>query len=151
VKQNLKLIGFLAAVAVFSIAIVAVFSPLRFGLAPDHHPERTAWEWSQTGFEGDRSSKWPAARNRYISVHPTCEACGSSVDLNVHHVKPFHVNPELELDPRNMITLCRTHHLEIGHACGNPPGRRNWSCANPDVRKEAAAMLARIRAGKRGS
>ncbi|GCE16544.1 HNH endonuclease [Dictyobacter kobayashii] len=39
--------------------------------------------------------------------------------LQVHHIKPFHLYPELELDPNNLITLCeirgRTHHLLIGH------------------------------------
>ncbi|GCE29115.1 hypothetical protein KDA_45990 [Dictyobacter alpinus] len=37
----------------------------------------------------------------------------------MHHIKPFHLYPELELDPGNLITLCeikgRTHHLLIGH------------------------------------
>jgi hypothetical protein len=44
-------------------------------------------------------------------------------ELNVHHIIPFDVavscgRPDLELDPRNMITLCegtQDHHLVVGH------------------------------------
>lgn len=39
----------------------------------------------------------------------------------MHHIEPFHVAPELELDPANLITLCEskrngvTCHLWFGH------------------------------------
>lgn len=37
--------------------------------------------------------------------------------LQVHHVKPFKEQPELELDSSNLITLCllRDCHVDIGH------------------------------------
>lgn len=94
------------------------------------------------GFETERSSQWAKVRHSYIMSHPTCEACGSVDNLNVHHVKPFHEHPELELDLGNLITLCREHHFRIGHdPDGSGPAKPNWSAANPQVREDAAAML----------
>jgi 5-methylcytosine-specific restriction protein A len=74
-------------------------------------------------YEGPRSSGWATVRNRHVAVHPRCEACGSVAELNVHHLQPFHEHPELELDPDNLITLCRKHHFWIGH-------HGNWSEVN---------------------
>lgn len=86
-----------------------------------------------------RSDKWQTARKNYLKKHPVCEACGTNVDLNVHHIVPFHEDPSKELDPTNMITLCRTHHFEYGHRCSN--GKSNWAlCSNPDVRKDAQKL-----------
>lgn len=83
-----------------------------------------------------RSPKWPTVRNKYIKQHNSCEACGSRYNLNVHHVKSFRLHPEKELDPTNLITLCRTCHLHIGHACDDK-GHVNWSCENPNVREDS--------------
>ena len=77
-----------------------------------------------------RSSKWPSVRKAHLSKHPRCEACGSKELLAVHHIKPFHEFPELELDPSNLITLCFTHHIELGH-------KGNWKTINPYVREDA--------------
>lgn len=66
-------------------------------------------------YEGSRSGAWARIRNQHVEAHPRCEACGSKVELNVHHLQPFHVHPELELDPDNLITLCRKHHFWLGH------------------------------------
>ncbi len=60
-------------------------------------------------FEGPRASEWVYVRNEFVRRHPRCEACGGSYNLNVHHIKPFHLYPELELDEDNLITLCRWH------------------------------------------
>ena len=103
----------------------------------DHHPP----EEDATGLVGasrQRSSKWPAVQARYLREHPACEACGSREDLNVHHVVPFHVDPSKELDPRNLLTLCREHHLSLGHSCGGLTGGDNWKCENPNVRADVA-------------
>lgn len=95
----------------------------------DHHPD-----WGSP-----RSSGWYAVRNRFVGEHPACEACGIAVELNVHHVKPFHEHPELELDPSNLITLCREHHFRVGHDPDGPwgPKRPNWKASNPLVREHA--------------
>jgi predicted HNH restriction endonuclease len=68
-----------------------------------------------------RSPQWPEARANYLKIHNKCTVCNGTKNLEVHHVKPFHVHPELELDPTNFITLCESGdngincHLLVGH------------------------------------
>ena len=91
------------------------------------------------GISAKRSGKWPTVEKHFLEAHPTCEACGSKKRLNVHHCKPFHLDPELELDPNNLITLCmdtKECHLHLGHG-----GSFKQYC--PDVRKFAAETLKR--------
>jgi 5-methylcytosine-specific restriction endonuclease McrA len=91
-------------------------------------------------YYGDpRSSEWQSVRKSFVKRHPYCEACGSMKSINVHHVEPFHLRPDLELDEWNLITLCRRHHFEIGHDPDGPwkPGKPNWSKSNPLVRSHA--------------
>ena len=64
----------------------------------------------------DRSPKWKIIRQQHISQNHTCAGCGSKIGVEVHHIEPFHKCPEKELDPTNLISLCRKHcHLTIGH------------------------------------
>lgn len=77
-----------------------------------------------------RSSKWPAVEKAHLAEEPACVACGSMELLNVHHERPFEWFPEFELEPSNLITLCREHHLRLGHA-------GNWAWANPHARLDA--------------
>lgn len=68
--------------------------------------------------ETQRSPRWRTVRDEHLKLNPMCFACGTQKSLQVHHVKPFHLHPELELDPRNLITLCMDTnecHLELGH------------------------------------
>lgn len=87
-----------------------------------------------------RSGKWGTVRDHWLTDHPTCAACGTDEDLDVHHILPFSSYPEAELDPENdnLITLCRLHHQWIGHS-GN---FRFW---NPHVKSDAALQLKRVR------
>ncbi len=67
-----------------------------------------------------RSPQWSRVEKEHLMREPACVACGyRGHGLQVHHVKPFHLHPNLELDPRNLITLCevkgRDHHLLLGH------------------------------------
>lgn len=89
-----------------------------------------------------RSPQWPRVEREFKTTHPRCEACGTGKGLlAVHHVMPFHINPRLELDPANLITLCEAWiggnkcHLRIGHL-------GNWKKWNPNVRADAAKNLA---------
>ena len=87
-----------------------------------------------------RSPRWNEARAEHLKKHPACAACGAVVNLQVHHCRPFHLFPELELDPHNLITLCEQAgpkgcHLRIGHL-------GKWRDYNPGVRKTAALILA---------
>jgi 5-methylcytosine-specific restriction protein A len=81
-----------------------------------------------------RSGRWPKVMASHLAKHPTCAACGSKRDLNVHHIKPYHLAPSLELDPENLITLCRTHHISIGHL-------DTWAGFNPVARAFAEIWL----------
>jgi len=75
---------------------------------------------------------WPRAERKHLKLQPCCQACKPGTNLEfkvqVHHIFPFHYavalgRPDLELDDRNLITLCETeaghpaddHHLLIGH------------------------------------
>jgi len=82
----------------------------------------------------ERSPKWQGVRDRFIKDHPECVACGATLELQVHHEMPYHLHPELELDPNNLIVLCMKDnecHLRIGH--GN-----NFRAFNPFVVSDAA-------------
>lgn len=81
-----------------------------------------------------RSPRWRLVRDKFLKVHVVCEACGSADKLQVHHVKPYHLHPELELEPTNLIALCmgpNECHLAIGHG-------GNFECFNPNVLADAA-------------
>ena len=86
-----------------------------------------------------RSWKWPALRRKVLKACGGCAACGGTAKLVVHHIKPFHKFPELELDPTNLIVLCEAPgmdcHLRIGHG-------RDWDMWNPNVIADAAALKA---------
>ena len=68
-----------------------------------------------------RSPNWTKVRKEHLKKFPTCEVCGEKKKLEVHHIIPFHVDPTLELDPNNLITLCESKskgvmcHLFFGH------------------------------------
>lgn len=80
-----------------------------------------------------RSDHWPVVRHVHLQLEPNCQYCGNTLNLEVHHIKPFHLNPELELDQDNLITLCETMgiecHLKHGHF-------GNWKSFNPVIRIE---------------
>ena len=73
----------------------------------------------KTNLGTSRSPKWPKVRADHLKYFPKCEVCGSNKGLQVHHIKPFHLDPLLELDPTNLITLCENNgvncHLTFGH------------------------------------
>lgn len=64
-----------------------------------------------------RSPQWPAVEKAHLAREPVCQVCGGQHGLNVHHKKPFHLFPELELEPSNLITLCNAKrcHITFGH------------------------------------
>ena len=89
-----------------------------------------------------RSREWPKARRAHLEKEPFCRWCGRKHFLNVHHIQPFHLNPALELDENNFITLCEggivsvvglrkyaNCHFRKGH-------ESNWKDCNPRVREE---------------
>ena len=79
-----------------------------------------------------RSSEWPKVRKAYLKDHPTCAVCDSTKKAEVHHRKPFHIYPELELDPKNFITLCEGK--EFGIICHLISGHLDcFKWENPNV------------------
>jgi len=84
-----------------------------------------------------RSSKWPTVRKNFLIQNSKCAVCNGKDKLEVHHISPFHISPELELDPSNLITLCEsrkkglTCHLLIGHL-------GNYKNINKDVIEDSS-------------
>lgn len=94
-----------------------------------------------------RSSLWPAVRREHLRTHGTCAVCGGKKKLNVHHVIPFHLEPERELDADNLITLCEGNatincHLRFGH-WGHYAKKHN-----PYIREDAQTWAKRFAAKK---
>lgn len=84
-------------------------------------------------FGAKRSACWAKARKRHLRNRPCCAACGQVQYLNVHHIHPYHVRPDLECSEENLVTLCEKSdrfgfscHLILGHL-------GNWKLSNPNV------------------
>lgn len=79
-----------------------------------------------------RASAWPALRKSHLKSNPSCTVCGGTNKLEVHHRQPFHLFPQRELDPSNLVTLCESKkdgyncHLFVGHM-------GNYSCYNERI------------------
>lgn len=74
-----------------------------------------------------RSPKWSKIRKEHLKNNPNCIACGRSKKVEVHHIIPVHKNPNLELDPSNLVTLCDDPcHIVFGHFM-------DYKFFNPDV------------------
>lgn len=101
------------------------------------------------GITAKRSPQWPEVERAHRAKFPTCAACGTGQNIQVHHCLPFHLYPALELDPANLISLCEKaggpeDHYNIGH-------HRDWKGYNPDVRADAARILAAKAAAQKTS
>jgi len=66
-----------------------------------------------------RSSQWRKVRNLHLLENPVCAICGSPENLTVHHIRSFSENPELELCPDNLITLCENRNLNCHFVFGH--------------------------------
>lgn len=79
-----------------------------------------------------RSPKWHEVEEKHLELEDWCRNCGGITLLQVHHKMPFHLDPEKELDPLNLITLCEDYkdgvecHLHVGHL-------GNWKHYNPEI------------------
>ena len=82
-----------------------------------------------------RSPKWRSVRNQHVGDNPKCAACGRTTDLEVHHIVPYHINPNRELDPTNLITLCgKRCHFVFGHLM-------DWKSWNENVVRDSTLYL----------
>ena len=90
-----------------------------------------------------RSSKWKHVRHNHLLEHPECECCGRKTELEVHHIIPFSVAPDKELDPDNLITLCESKkngincHLLLGHL-------GDYKRFNPNVKSDVLEWRAKL-------
>lgn len=66
-------------------------------------------------YDYSRSPKWSNVRKEHIQNQPFCQACLRKKDLEVHHIIPYHIDQNQELNPDNLITLCSSCHLLFGH------------------------------------
>lgn len=95
-----------------------------------------------------RSREWPRVRAEHLEKQPTCMVCGSDEVIEVHHIKPFWLAPELELNPANLITLCEskkvgvTCHLAFGHL-------GSYRSFNPDIVMDAKVWLRKFTKAKK--
>ena len=97
------------------------------------------WLFPDKLFGALRSSQWPRIRKEQLAKFPYCQICGKRglfKGLEAHHIQPFHLMPFLELDPENLITLCRTHHYEWGHFF-------SWKSFNKDVKQDVLRIKSR--------
>lgn len=89
-----------------------------------------------------RSPKWPKAREAHLKQNKYCACCGGTKRLQVHHVRPFWIFPELELSPKNLITLCEGSrkincHFILGHLM-------SWKSFNVSVRLDCTKWLGKV-------
>jgi len=108
----------------------------------------TSWRDMADRLEGKaptgarRSGKWRGVRDDFLRGK-RCEVCGGRKSLTAHHEIPFHLAPDLELDPGNLIALCQAGrfgincHLLIGHV-------GNWQRTNVTVRASVAYWNQRL-------
>lgn len=95
-----------------------------------------------------RSNKWRKVRRIFLNDNPNCFVCGSKKKAEIHHKVPFHIAPDLELNPDNLATLCENKkygvncHLLLGHL-------GNYQRINVNV--EFDIMIWRKKIGKYGN
>lgn len=60
------------------------------------------------------STKWRKLRLSYLMLHPMCEECEKNPATDVHHIKSFIVNGEIDwgllLNENNLQSLCKDCH-----------------------------------------
>jgi hypothetical protein len=94
--------------------------------------------------EAKRSGHWRTVRKNHLKKNAECVVCGDTKKLEVHHIKPFHLYPELELEPSNLLTMCESKsygiicHLLIGH-------NGSYKNINPDVVKDSLAWKEKLK------
>ena len=77
-----------------------------------------------------RSGAWRRIRNEHLEKNGVCAVCGSDEKLIVHHIKSFSENPELELCPENLVTLCENKNLNCHFVFGH---KMRWNNLNREL------------------
>lgn len=92
-----------------------------------------------------RNPEWRKVRKKFIAKNPRCMVCDGVKKLEVHHVLPFHMFPDQELNESNLMTLCdgdpklgiQSCHQLFGHL-----GR--WTSFNPNAVEDAKIWRKRL-------
>jgi 5-methylcytosine-specific restriction endonuclease McrA len=59
---------------------------------------------------------WQRCRKAFLKVvGKQCACCSNKKTIEVHHILPRHIRPDLAVVPTNLIALCKACHLRIGH------------------------------------
>ncbi len=53
-----------------------------------------------------QSFTWKKLRNEFVKKNKHCFICGGVENLEVHHIIPKKINPDLYLEESNLIVLC---------------------------------------------
>lgn len=88
-----------------------------------------------------RSPHWSTVRSKHVEEYPECAFGHNASLLNplaVHHIKDFSTSPLEELNPDNLISLCRLHHLYHGHL-------GSWRSINLNIRGEVAEHITDVK------
>ena len=93
-----------------------------------------------------RSKDWRKVRKAFVKENPFCAFCGTTKGLEVHYIIDFTLAPELELEPSNLITLCRTKGRFGMKSCHRAVGHfGNWRRVNPNVKEDCAIWSGRFK------
>lgn len=88
-----------------------------------------------------RSPDWRKVRGVHMAAHPDCEVCGRTKTkvrtIECHHILSYFLFPDLELEPENLVSLCRRCHLLFGH-------HNNWKRLNMNIRSDIAVWRMKI-------
>lgn len=99
----------------------------------------------EVAYDTPRSPQWQGVRHAHLAKEPSCRACGGHDFLEVHHIKPFHLFPELELDDANLITLC----MHPSHSCHFVQGHLlDYQAYNLSVEEDATRYFTEVQSRK---
>jgi len=61
---------------------------------------------------------WQRCRRAFLKkVGKVCVCCDTKKKIEVHHILPRHIRPDLAVNMTNLIALCKSCHFHIGHLC----------------------------------
>lgn len=92
-----------------------------------------------------KTARWKVLRHVILERDGwKCRCCGERRRLEIDHIKPVRLAPELSFDPRNLQTLCGKCHaaktrVEVGHK-EKSPERKAWATAVADLAAETETM-----------
>jgi 5-methylcytosine-specific restriction enzyme A len=93
-----------------------------------------------------RDPRWAKESREWLAEHAECELCGHDAieDLEVHHERPYHLFPELEMDRQYWHALCRRP-----HDCHRLWGHlSDFSLYNPILRESIVIVKLFVRMAK---